>query len=257
MYIFNEEDYIRGLLVSKNKPSELSTGYLIVLVAKYYYKNTEDIYVDELIDIVKNKIVEFNIENYQEYKWFKKIEDTCESLFEFDKNEVFKKIEYIPIYQKEIDRISTLKNDREKKFLFTVYAIARYMNCNGWTNKKTSEGLSEIFKLANIGLTQDKKDEMLYKLFSNGYISMGKKIDNLNIRVELEDGSESEIAYKIIKFENIGNQYIGNFKKGYKQCRSCGKKIKDTGNRKMYCSECAKKINRDKTKLRMKTLRNV
>ncbi len=41
--------------------------------------------------------------------------------------------------------------------MFTLYAVARYMDSDGWINKKDLRGLSEIFKLANITLTSDKK----------------------------------------------------------------------------------------------------
>ena len=218
MYILNEKDYIRGVLASKKKPNDLPMGYFIMLIAKYYFNNGEAF--EDLIEIVKNKLLEFNIENYED-------------------NSKFKELEYIPIYQKEINLISTLPNDRQKKFMFTLYAIARYMDSDGWINKKDLRGLSEVFKLANVTLTLEKKNEMLHELYVNGYISFGKKIDNLNIKVNLCSEADEEVAYKLTDFTNIGNQYIGNFKKGYKQCKCCGKKIKDTGNRKMYCNVCA------------------
>lgn len=41
--------------------------------------------------------------------------------------------------------------------MFTLFAIARYMNSEGWINKKDSKGLSEVFKLANVTLSSDKK----------------------------------------------------------------------------------------------------
>lgn len=254
MYILNEKDYIRGILVSKRKPDDLSIGYLIMLIAKYYYNNGEAF--EDLIDIVKNKLLEFNIENYQEYKWSNKIIKTCKVLYESEENSKFRELEYIPIYQKEIDLISKLPNDRQKKFMFTLYTIARYMNCGGWINKKDIRALSEVFKLANVTLTQDKKNELLHELYKNGYIYFGNKIDNLNIRVDLIDGKDEDVAYKVVKFENLGNQYIGNFKKGYKQCKCCGKKIKDIGNRKLYCDKCAEEVDRVKAKMRMKTIRN-
>ena len=133
--------------------------------------------------------------------------------------------------------IESLSNDRQKKLMFTFFALARYMDCDGWINKKTSKGISEAFKLANVTLTSDKRNEMLHELYVNGYITLGKKVDNLNIKVQLDDSGE--VVYKVKEFNNIGNQYIGNFKKGYKQCKCCGKKIKDTGNKKMYCEKCA------------------
>lgn len=67
--------------------------------------------------------------------------------------------------------------------MFTLFAIARYMDCNGWINKKDSKGLSEVFKLANVTLSSDKKNELLHDLYSNGYIYFGKKVNNLNIRI--------------------------------------------------------------------------
>lgn len=37
MYILNEKEYIREILVSGNKPDNISNGYLITLIAKYYF----------------------------------------------------------------------------------------------------------------------------------------------------------------------------------------------------------------------------
>lgn len=140
--------------------------------------------------------------------------------------------------------------------MFTLYAIARYMNCNGWVNKKDFQGITEVFKLANVSLTTEKKNELLYELHKNGYIYFGKEVDNLNIRVDMADDTD-EIVYKIIDFSNLGNQYIGNFKEGYKQCANpgCGRKIKITNNRKMYCSKCYKELNALDAKERMKKYR--
>ena len=114
------------------------------------------------------------------------------------------------------------------------------MNSEGWINKKDSKGLSEVFKLANVTLSSDKKNELLHELYSNGYIHFGKKVNNLNIKIDLGD-TDDDIAYKITQFENIGNQYIGNFKKGYKQCANgCGRKIKIKGTNDKYCKYCAR-----------------
>lgn len=236
MYILNEKKYIREILVSGDKPDNISNGYLITLIAKYYFDKDKEL--DILIDIVKKKMLEFNIEGYQEYRYANKIKKTCLELYELESNNLFRELEYIPIYEKELKVVESLPNDRQKKFMFTLFAIARYMNCDGWINKKDSRGISEVFKLANVVLATDKRNELLYELHNNGYIHFGKKVNNLNIRVDLSDTND-DIVYKVTQFENIGNQYIGNFKKGYKQCKCCGKKIKYTGNKKMYCKKCA------------------
>lgn len=210
-------------------------GYFITLIAKYYFSDELDI--EQLSNIIKEKILTFNLDNYQEYKYHTKIMNTCEGLFNDSIDNTFKEREYIPIYENELKFISALSTDRQKKIMFTFFAVARYMDCDGWINKKTSKDISEVFKLANITLTSDKRNELLHELYVDGYISFGKKVNNLNIRVRLDNSGE--IIYKITDFENIGNQYIGNFKKGYKLCKECKRIIKDTGNKKMYCNKCA------------------
>ena len=222
-------------MVSKKKPDDLSMGYFITLIAKYYLPLLTD--SKSLSDIVKKELLEFDLDNYQEYKYHNKIMKICASLFDGSIDKNFREQEYIPIYENELKVIESLPNDRQKKLMFTFFALARYMNCDGWINKKTSKGISEVFKLANVTLTSDKRNELLHELYVNGYISLGKKVDNLNIKVQLDDSGD--VVYKVKDFNNLGNQYIGNFKKGYKQCKCCGKKIKDTGNKKMYCEKCA------------------
>ena len=201
MYILNEKDYIREILASRVKPDDLSINYLITLTAKYYFDESKTI--EELIDIVKNKILEFNITGYQEYKYYNNIKKIIVDLFESDSPTLFRELPYIPIYEQEIHIINSLPNDRQKKFMFTLYVIARYMDNHGWINKKDIRGLSEVFKLANVTLTNDKKMEMLHNLYSNGYIKFTKKIDNLNIQIELCEYSDSEIAYKVREFKNL------------------------------------------------------
>ena len=210
-------------------------GYFITLIAKYYLPLLTD--NKSLSDIVKKELLEFDLDNYQEYKYHNRIMKICTSLFDGNIDKNFREQEYVPIYENELKVIESLPNDRQKKLMFTFFALARYMNCDGWINKKTSKGISEAFKLANVTLTSDKRNELLHELYVNGYISLGKKVDNLNIKVNLDDSGE--VVYKIKEFNNIGNQYIGNFKKGYKQCKCCGKKIRNTGNKKMYCEKCA------------------
>ena len=238
-------------MVSKNKPDGLSMVYFITLIAKYYLPLLTD--NKSLSDIVKKELLEFDLDNYQEYKYHNKIMKICTSLFDGSIDNNFREQEYIPIYENELKVIESLPNDRQKKLMFTFFALARYMDCDGWINKKTSKGISEAFKLANVTLTSDKRNELLHELYSNGYISLGKKVDNLNIKVQLDDSGE--IVYKVRDFNNLGNQYIGNFKKGYKQCECCGKRVKITNNRVKYCNSCYKRINESDAKNRMKKYR--
>lgn len=241
-------------MVSKKKPDALSMGYFITLIAKYYF--SDELNTKQLSNIVKERILAFDLENYQEYKYHNKIVSTCEGLFNNSIDRTFKEREYIPIFENELKFISSLPNDRQKKLMFTFFAVARYMDCDGWINKKTSKDISEVFKLANVTLASDKRNELLHELYTNGYITFGKKVNNLNIKVSLDNSGE--ISYKVREFSNIGNQYIGNFKKGYKQCKSCGKnyRIKSENDySSKYCQKCAKEKHKQVNRICMKKSR--
>ncbi len=226
-------------------------GYLITLIAKYYCCDT--ITADALSDITKKKLLEFDLDNYQEYRYHNKITAICEGLYSGKIEQGFQEREYIPVYESELDFIRSLSNDRQKKLMFTLFAIARYMDSDGWINKKTAKEISEVFRLSDVTLTSDQRNELLHELYRNGHISLGKRVDNLNIRVQLIDSGR--IGYKIKEFHHIGYQYIGNFKNGYKQCCLCGKPVKITNNRIKYCSNCYKKANASDAKNRMKKYR--
>lgn len=241
MYILNEKEYIRDILASGRKPEDLSVAHFISLTARYYCSDSQD--AGELSDLIKKKLAEFDLDNYQEYRYHNKIIGICEGLYSGSIKPELKEREYIPIYESELNLIKALPDDRQKKLMFTLYAIARYMDCEGWINKKSARDLSEVFKLANITLPSDKRNELLHALYVNGYIFAGKRVDNLNIRVRLAE--PGEVGYQLKEFRNIGYQYLGNFKKGYKQCICCGKSYKTASPKdysSKYCSRCAYEI---------------
>lgn len=240
LYILNEKEYIRNILASKNKPDDLSMGYFITLIAKYYY--SDDLDIEGLSHIVKKTLLDFHLKNYQEYTYHTRIISICGGLLNGEIEKQLKEKEYIPIYENELALINSLKNDRQKKLMFTLFAVARYMECDGWINKKNAKDILEIFRLANVTLPPDRRNELLHELYADGHVSFGKKVDNLNIRVCLND--TGAIVYKVTAFNNVGNQYIGSFKKGYRQCKCCGKNYKiksDKDFSSKYCAKCAVK----------------
>ena len=85
-----------------------------------------------------------------------------------------------------------------------------------------------------------------------------EKIEKITLEIEKQNLDFTYEESKIKEFSNLGNQYIGNFKKGYRQCAnpSCGKRVKMTAPNRIYCSKCAEEIDREKAKDRMKKLRN-
>ena len=121
--------------------------------------------------------------------------------------------------------------------LFTLFVLAKVNgNNSGWVNNE----IKDIFQLANITATIKERASMIYKLYKAGLIGQSQKIDNLSLKVELGQNDEL-VVLTIDSFENIGNQYISNFKHGWKMCECCGKlfKIKSKTCPPKYCKTCA------------------
>lgn len=229
--ILNEEKFIKNIIDTKSVPKDCPKIYLIILLSKYFKTDTDD--ENTLSDKVKQQMLlfDFDVVEYQEYKWSKKILSVCKKVIE--DSLYLKKLSSVPLFRSELDTISSLKTDKEKKVLFVMYIIARFMNCEGWINLS----IKDIFKIANISTTIDNQDELLRGFINSGIVIVSKKNDNLNMKVTLSDVDE-DIVYNVTNFEKLGNQYIGNFKDGYKQCELCGKPIKVKGTNDKYCKAC-------------------
>lgn len=253
MYVLNERILTEELLSTHVLPDDLYINYLIMLLAKYYYDVGESLIA--LTEKIKEELLKFKITGYQEYLYAKKIFEISNIVYTNPDKRGFKELDYIPIYQSDIDSISTLPSDRHKKMLFTLIVNARYANADGWTNKKTLSSVTKMLKETNISGSSSFKDEILYDLYKDGYISYAKANMNQNIRINQFE-HDDVIAYKVVNFKNLGNQYIGNFKPGYMMCEKCGKIVRKSNNRRKYCKHCYEEIDREKAQERMAKIRN-
>lgn len=246
--ILNEKEYVEEIINSSTLPEKMTVNAIITYLTKYYYTKCDSF--SDIIDKVCDQMSKFNIDirYYQEYKCRNRVEKICNAIHN-GKLDLLKEYESIPLYKTEYDKIMSCENDKEKKFLFTVYILARYTDRYGWVyNPK-----NEIFKLANISSTTKGHKEIIYNLLHGGLIKNTKKVDDVKIGVELADTSE-EIVFEISDINNLGNQFMAHIKDGYKVCEgiNCGKLIKIKTNNQKYCPKCAKEMNVLKTKERMK-----
>lgn len=275
MYILNEKEYIEEIISSKEKPENLTLWKLICLVSRYLYdfkyeneckenimenekkeKTISSTSISNFVAEVINTINSFNLDYFEGYKYLNTIRKICRDICIYDKYK-FKNEKCVYIYESDIYVINSLNTIREKKLLFTMYAIARYVDYDGWINKKDSKSISEVFKMANVTATIKQQNEMLRILHSYGVIDFCQKIDNRNIKLHFfESNPTCNSTCKITNFTNLGNQYLANFQDGYKQCECCGKAIKCTGNRKKYCSNCAAEREKERKKIQAKSARN-
>lgn len=250
MIIINEYEYAKQILDSRTIPKNVSNKRVLLYIAKYYFN--PECSVSEMMRIVFDKVAEFNLpkEVYQEYKYEKYVKGICEKLLSRELSAEFKQVESVNIYQSELDIINQAETDKEKKLLFTLFVLAKISGNNfGWVNYD----IKDIFQLANITATVKDRAGIIYKLYTAGLVDQSQKIDNLSLKVELGNIDEP-IVLTVDAFENIGNQYIANFKTGWRMCECCSKlfKIKNKiGNPQKYCKTCAKEVNKEKTRENM------
>lgn len=241
MIIIDEYDYVKQILENKVIPKGVSNRRVLLYIAKYYFDAC--LSVQDMKSLVFQKMQDFNLpaNYYQEYKYESYVKDICEKLAKNEMSPNFRKTGSVNLYQSEIEIVNQGENDKEKKLLFTLYVLAKINETNsGWVNNE----LKDIFQLANITATIKERAGIVYRLCHADLIYQSNRIDNLNIKVKLGDPTE-QIVLVINSFENIGNQYIANFKPGWKMCQRCGKLFKTKSNEGRpgkYCKQCAYKI---------------
>ena len=254
MIIFNEYKYVENMIDTHIVPDGMSVKRVLRYLAKYYYD--ESFTVKEYKEFIFEQVKEFNFSGifYQEYKYDSYLKNLCEKLLSGEISHQLRDIESVDIYQSEIDIIKKCENDKQKKLLFTLYVLAKINNTNGWVNYD----LKDICSLANVTATITDRSLLIYELYKNGLLDQNNRIDKLGYKVELGSPDE-KVVLTISSFKNIGNQYIANFKPGWKMCECCGKlfkiKSKHDGSSK-YCKQCAKNIFNEQCKNNMRKLRN-
>jgi DNA-directed RNA polymerase subunit RPC12/RpoP len=252
-FLLNEKIYIENLLNSYNKKDIEDKGFSrtdIITMLSIYYKEKFST-IEELYNQINSDMLKFQFDDYYSEKFYKIIMSKCK--YSLQKDLKLKELDYIPIYESEINRIKECQNDNDKKLLFTIYVLAKYNDFNGWTNGKIK--LNDYSRLANVRCSNQDRNLLFYNLTQEKFIQQSYKISKFIYHVDLNENSNEKIVLKVTSIKNLGNQLMSYLKDGYKQCTNCGKLIKIKSNRQIYCDDCYKKINESDAKNRMKKMR--
>lgn len=241
--LLNEKIYIENLLNSYNKKDIEDKGFSrtdIITMLSIYYKEKFST-IEELYNQINSDMLKFQFDDYYSEKFYKIIMSKCK--YSLQKDLKLKELDYIPIYESEINRIKECQNDNDKKLLFTIYVLAKYNDFNGWTNGKIK--LNDYSRLANIRCNNQNRNLLFYNLTQEKFIKQSYKISKFIYHVDLNEDFNEKIVLKVTNIKNLGNQLMSYLKDGYKQCTNCGKLIKIKSKTKipMYCENCAKDIN--------------
>jgi len=183
----------------------------------------------------------------------------------------------IDVYKTELDNIRNIDNPDYEKCVFIMLIYKKWLDkVNELRNRKKSpyyEWFSlikaDIFKEAGLSKMNGlSKQSMLNYLYLNEYIKSDvKKLTKSDQRIENIEKKQmwsvpfikydGEVAFSIDDFRNVINQYINYRDGGFSKCGNCGILFSPTNNRQKYCADCRRAVNREKTKHRMRSTRNV
>lgn len=151
-------------------------------------------------------------------------------------------IETLEIAQSEIEKIKTLPNTNLMRLAFTLLCLAKYHTAikpesNGWV----SEPDSDIFSLANVGVTRYERGLLYNDLMTAGLIEFPKSVDSSSVRVTFAQPNVDGVLH-IKDIRNLGYQLSAFIGKGnYARCAICGLVIPVQRGKRwiglMYCHE--------------------
>lgn len=173
--------------------------------------------------------------NYNPVKWSETLEKFVSQAAKYPLIE----IDYVPITQKELDKIAALNSRRLERLMFTMLCVAKFYdlknpNNNHWVNQEDKT----IFTLAATPMSKHDQNIALHELYKLDYIAFSRKVDNLNSQVLIVD-DDSPIVLKINDFRKLGYEYMLHKGANYVRCRNCGMLTKQNKNgTRQFCDNC-------------------
>lgn len=233
MIILNEKEYVEEFL----KTNEITDKpiFMANLLARYYYhcKGMRD---EELT----GAMIQFLDSRYPDSKYFRdrwidKLEDIIGKAHNYPLHE----IDGVWITSSELEKIASISNKVLERLAFTLLCLAKFNlkrnpKSNGWVNNS----YKEIFKLARITVSTDKRCELLGVLYRNGFFEMSDRLDILSLRITYID-DESQDTLFISDFRELGYEYLKYKGENFIRCEECGLLVR--GNKrgtKKYCPNC-------------------
>ena len=253
MLILNEKQYAQDIYDGKNKDvkSVLSKIGYITRHLLYTLNQDDEANYKKSVDWLKK-----NHNNFDEIYYSNLISDAIKKAHK----KPFYHIENIKITKSELDIISSLDNLRSEKILFVLLCMAKQQAVsNGFTNGLVKYSITDLCKTARISVPADEREYILYNIVQKGFLGYPKKnntqclivnfIDNdSEVVLNLDESDCYELAYLYLSWKNDG--------KGYTKCKRCGRMIKQSKTKpKKYCEECAKEVEREKSKERVRRYR--
>ena len=241
MMIFDEEKYVKNLLLGKNKDVKSAIkkiGYITRYNAQVLGKDANKNYNSTVAWMIKHQ------ENFDESSYSNVISKAVKSA----KKRKLYKIDDIVITKIELEKIQSLDNIRAEKILFVLLCMAKQqakiMECYG-TSANFTEGLvrytvTELCKIARVSVPADDREYILHYILTQGLISCPKRNDTKCLWVNfIEKDGEEALRLNEIDCQELAYVYLNwKGKEEFKRCTRCGKLMKRKASDNI-CTDCS------------------
>ena len=248
--ILKETDILKNALNGEMESKPMTT---LRILTKYYFGNGDS---KEVIEDKLNKYMKVNYKSYSPSKWKDLINQLVKSV---EKYKTYKMIDVdeVNITENEWFSITSLNNKQLEKLAFILLVYCKINKIKNPTcDNKINNTFTDIFEECGFRMTNEIK-LLLNELYKLNYISIGLSCNSTSIKINYIEENENNIKFTIDNFKNVIT-YYEEYKNGkkYIECECCKKRIISKTKPKKYCPKCAKEIDRNKAKDRMKVMRN-
>jgi len=250
MIIFDEKEYALKLLqngyIRENKKLKD-----IFILAKYFkYQGLSQLQACKEVIRFINKFDD-SVYSYIKYQLKKKALNTVNNVY--NNNYTLRFNINIKLSKQELESIANLKTIGEKQVLFVFLVMSKFYE-NGTNTFYIS--IKDIFNHVKIYYDRKNSTKVLNKLINSKYIEIVNKYKiskivntysvSLYQRIYFKVNIKScnNIIYTITNFDNLMSDFAKCMKlvTGNTYCAICGIPIKQTSNRRKYCSSCWKEV---------------
>lgn len=226
MIIFDEKKYAENLIKNGYKDKTRIVLDNIILVKYWKYLGFSE-------DEIRKKLEKFMIDfkymynsDIVPYNVHKALKQGLKYPLVFDK--------IVNITQKEIDTINSIDDLELRKILFVLLVIWKFRDKN-----KFMISNNNLKKLANVKCKNSVFWDYLHKLHDLGYLKAFVYKYKPYYKLYIEEGGNVILSIK--NYDDIISYYLSIiYPEEYIYCSICGIPIKQTSNRRKYCSSCWK-----------------
>lgn len=221
----------------------------------YYIKNlTDKKNYNEIVDFVTTNST-VGLTDFEIYEFVNKAISSAKKVG-------LKQVEHIYITESELDFIASLNDIKLEKIAFVLLALAKYHNeVSGEDNDVVYLKLSEIKKMARINMNRVDFEYFYANLYDKGVLQRNTSpVSTVQIVDFVSHNEEDAIAFELKEVDYLELAYVylswKNDGKGYARCQKCDRLMRQGKTKpRKYCEECAKEVERENTKERVRRFR--